>query len=434
LNNILCTLPVFLLTLLPANGNATQPEKPGVHCISDLISGLQSNNPIRRAHCAAELAKLGPKARGALPSLIKAMRDENKKVRFWVSRALKNIGPCVIGPLTKQLDNKNPAVRLLAVQTLGLLVPAPKAAVPTLIKALVDKDSAVRALSVEVLGRIKEEVALGPIMGILTSDNDVKVHRAAILAIGKFGHKAHKAVPILIKMVKDPSSYREWKWNGSMVSGGYKGSMAAESLAHIGSVCVIPLTNVFKDRTLCKSSRLAASSGLESMGPKAEPAVASLTKTLKDPDKDIREAALRVLEKIGPKAKAAMPKIGKLLADSSALVRFQAAVTLYGIDKNNPATVPALIQGIKKGNDRIRFASISMLGEIGAKAKAAVPVLAKALQDEDPDNRRAAARALGAMGPVAIRSIESLLRALSDPDKDVRAEASEAIERIKRKR
>jgi HEAT repeat protein len=79
------------------------------------------------------------------------------------------------------------------------------AAVPPLIDALRDRDPAVRLKAIEVLGRMGEDAgAAVPELVRLLDDPDIDVRKAAARTLGRIGPAAQTAVPSLMRKLFEP--------------------------------------------------------------------------------------------------------------------------------------------------------------------------------------------------------------------------------------
>jgi HEAT repeat protein len=402
--------------------------------LSNLVKGLKHNETDIRRKAAADLAKLGENAREALPALIEATKDDDERVRYFVKLSLSRIGQSSLPGLTKELSNKDARVRSAVAESLGLMAPVPKAAVSALLEALRDKNSAVRANAAFALGRCKDDKAIAPLVDLLKWDKNPDARWTTIVALGEFGAKSKVAIPLLLKIVKDPASYERKAPIGNFMAVESIGSLAARSLGQIGPDSAIPLAVVFKDPNCGRMSRLTAAWGLEQMGPKASPAVETLIYLVHDGDIEVRERAIRTLGSIGARSREANQTLIKSLDDPAASVRIWAAVALYQIDANNQYTVTALIKGLKDKESSARFGAAQQLELLGPKAHAALVDLVDALADQDPEVRRTVARALGQIGPAAKGAIPSLEKALKDQNQGVRESADKAIKKIRKDR
>ena len=70
-----------------------QADAAAGDCLDALIKGLALPDPRVRSEAAQALALLGPKAKGAVPMLTRAARDDDQAVRDAAADALNKIGP-----------------------------------------------------------------------------------------------------------------------------------------------------------------------------------------------------------------------------------------------------------------------------------------------------------------------------------------------------
>lgn len=107
-----------------------------------------------RLHAALMIRKIGH--RNGVPVLARAaLNDRSDAVRATAAKYMGKIGvkdPRSVGVLVRVLEDKSPAVRIRAVESLGL-VQLPSA-VPALQKALEDRNPGVRIRATEVMGRV----------------------------------------------------------------------------------------------------------------------------------------------------------------------------------------------------------------------------------------------------------------------------------------
>jgi HEAT repeat protein len=333
-----------------------------------LIRKLKNTNTSVRAESALALAESGPLAADAIPELIATMGDEDEEVRSCVALALAKIGTAAVLPLTKELGNKDPVVRSLAARSLGMVKPAPVVAATPLVKSLCDNEAGVRREATWALGRIRDESSLPALIDLIDREKDTDVRRSIIETIGEFGAKADNAIPILIRTVKNPSSYLGSAWSGGGERGNDLGSIAAQSLAKVGSASAIPLLDVFTDPKCERMPRLSAGWGLSLMGPDASAAVPRLIIVLEGSDEKLRLMSITVLKGIGPKASDAVPALVNALDDPSSWIRCNSAVALCNVCPRNGVSVPVLARCLKDGNTRVRFFAATELGLIGPAA------------------------------------------------------------------
>jgi len=105
---------------IPINQAVSRFRESGAS-ISDLISGMGDQDWIVRYAAAALLAEMEHDAREAEPTLIKAMSDENDRVRDKVLWTLFAIGSKSVPTFIQALEDPLPNLRMKAVKILGYL-------------------------------------------------------------------------------------------------------------------------------------------------------------------------------------------------------------------------------------------------------------------------------------------------------------------------
>ena len=176
-------------------------QQIGTNALPAIISMLSSNDP---RHAILACYDLGPKAKPAIPTLIKLLNDGY--TRGYIGAALDRIGSDSISPLIASLTNKNAFVRTEIVAALGNMPAYSEKSdalisngVPVLITSLQDESPQVRALAASSLGEIKSEPStVVPALIKCLDDSDVWTRWDSCLALGKFGAQAKPAVPALL--------------------------------------------------------------------------------------------------------------------------------------------------------------------------------------------------------------------------------------------
>jgi HEAT repeat protein len=219
--------------------------------IRRLISQLTVPEAEDRFHGAEELGKIGSAAKDAVPSLIKALKDEDNQVRLGAVKTLQRIGWAAkeaIPDLIKIIGNMNEdkLIRRRAIIALLNIGLEAKDTVPTFIEVLENKDE------------------------------DWEVHSAIVVALGRIGREAKDAVPTLVKflepdLAKYPIQY-----------------LVAWSLGKIGTKkAVLPLIRVLEN-TVLENNYL---------------------------DRTVPVRAILALGKIGSEAAQALPVLKKISKD-----------------------------------------------------------------------------------------------------------------------
>jgi HEAT repeat protein len=150
---------------------------------------------------------------------------------------------------------------------------------------------------------------------------------------------------------------------------------------------------------------------------KDEKTVHPLVRTLRDPDGDVRQAAVTALMFFSGAVSA--DHFVSLLKDPHAGVRWQAGKALEALGWQPSSDTQRVLRAVATGQ-------FSTAAGVGA---AAIDPLIAALKDEHSGNRRAAIEALSQMGDD--RVLKPLILALKDADASVRVAAVEALGRLR---
>jgi hypothetical protein len=119
-----------------------------------LAPGLADNDPAVRLVAAARLRQLGPLAAPATRQLVATLADTNQAAAEAAAEALIRIGPATVEPLAEQLTSPSISARKLALACLAKLGPAAKPAIPSIEQCKQDSDAEVRKLAEAALKRI----------------------------------------------------------------------------------------------------------------------------------------------------------------------------------------------------------------------------------------------------------------------------------------
>jgi HEAT repeat protein len=394
--------------------------------IPDLIQRLRHNESTVRKATAEVLGRLGPKAREAIPALLRAACDIDAAVRRAAAAALDQIdsdwptdpgATAAVPALIKEMGRRWPDISQAASLLLSRIG---RAAVPELARALADGASDRRQVFVaQTLGRIGPDAApaVAALAQALTSES-APVRRAAAEALAAIGPASEPAVPKLILLLAD--------WNPGVRQA------AARSLAQVGRA--------------------------------AELAVTALIQLLADRDDEVREAAIEALAHVGPGSVPVLQEFLHIL-DSRHLQEWLrqkvTAAEWYTNVAEHVAQGGAVQISYRRGDPVIediqreplkalrnlswcfqqavedhllmetaREAAVRALGKIGPMAGAAVPILMELLRDNKGRVRSAAARSLGQVGSSARAACPALVRSLADNSEPVRKAVAEALTHI----
>lgn len=300
--------------------------------------------------------------------------------------------------LIKALQDKRWAMRIGAADGLGMFAADAEPAIPALIRALSDNSGQVCELAADSLGTIHRATGRGTsaeLLRLLDHPN-VSVRLFAARAIAQIDPRREHAMAVLR----------------------------------------VPLKEVVEGDAMSSDRRYEAAQtamrALQSLGPKAAPAVPELVAILRTKDRSetneddyLRRAAAETLGHIGPAAKAAIPALVESLADPAMEVQAAAARTLPQI---SPDAVPAeLVKALgQRAESRAVDWAFQGFGEKG------VPALVAALGDPHRDVRRRAIGILYGLSAKATAALPSLKKATEDEDPVVRQEAIKALREIER--
>jgi HEAT repeat protein len=156
-----------------------------------------------------------------LAPLITALRSGDWIVRMHAAKALGRVRNAVaVEPLIPLLQDKVKAVREEAA---AALVAIGDAAIPSLLKALQHEDWLVRLHAVESLGKARSKRAVVPLLSVLFNDPDSAVREDAVRALGEIGDP--QAVEHLFTAMREPGLR----------------TLAVEALGQIGDRRAVPV-------------------------------------------------------------------------------------------------------------------------------------------------------------------------------------------------
>lgn len=282
-----------------------------------------------------------------------------------------------------------PAVRGQAAVTLGQQPSEYAAAfVSELSECLrTEKDNAVKVDVIVSLGRIGKLAKAGvlPLSSVL-KDAEATVRAAAAEALGRIGSDAKSAAPTLLTLMKDVDLNVKRQAIFAM------GRIEPDDIEPI----VSSLINVIKSET-SKDLRYETVVSLGLLVPKTVDVALAVSDTLGDADVETRKQACLTLARLGYVGKKTEPKIrATLLGDTDKEVRALAVRSLTSVFGSEAADlIPILIDRLKNDPDfEVRMALAEELGSMGPSGKSAVPALRAAMKDPQIKVREAATAAI----------------------------------------
>jgi HEAT repeat protein len=335
--------------------------------------------------------------------------------------------------------DEDPGIRAAAAEILGIMGPRARAAVPALVRALSHPSLPLRRSAAATLLKIKPE-GKAAVRGLAAAlrDRDKAVRDRAAAALGDMGPAAADAVPALLMLLKEEAVQEHVARlaPGSLSSAedepthspGAPVVVAAAALRRIGPAAVASLLRTLKDGNPC--IRLVACDALDPAGPGGKAIVPVLIEILREcKDYDARLGAIRRLELLGPAAAEAVPVLIALLEEKNFRHREAAISTLGEIGPKAIAAAPALMKLLVEREVSYWGSCIlRTLHDIGVPAQELLPTLLNALdEDEIPEACRAFLMAYDKEGKAAVPALLRLLK-----DKKTASRAGKALKVIDR--
>ena len=167
-------------------------------------------------------------------------------------------------------------------------------------------------------------------------------------------------------------------------------------------------------RAINPDRRAKAAESLGELGPRAMPAVRSLTSALTDPSRKVQLEALLALERIGPEARTAVPDLIAILKGRAPDLHSGAITALASIGHDAADAVPVLVAVLEGDDEELATsAGLALARILPAESdglRQVIPVLVKSLKNDEADVRREAVAGLGAAGRVALPALIRLVR------------------------
>jgi HEAT repeat protein len=168
-------------------------------------------NPQLRGPAARVLARIGPKAAGAVQPLIAAAKDGDPQFRAEINFALAAIGAASAPAsqmLAESVASDDPHIRESALYALREIGPGAKAASPALVKRMQTDDSFDAMAAAWALSTIApDDSAIAPkVVAKLTSglsSEDAQTRHESIAALAAWGPAAKSATEALTRILKD---------------------------------------------------------------------------------------------------------------------------------------------------------------------------------------------------------------------------------------
>lgn len=181
--------------------------------IDALIKGLQKEDFGWSSSYGHALVHLGQKNPEVIAALVKALEDQNQRVRKTVVEILGKIKPLnnlsVIEGLLKASKDQEQGVRVDAITALGKLKPANNPSViEGLLKALKDQEQGVRLAAITALGKFKPATSdvIEALFNILLHEGEKKLRDAAACALVELSQESPELLERFVKGLRSKHS------------------------------------------------------------------------------------------------------------------------------------------------------------------------------------------------------------------------------------
>jgi HEAT repeat protein len=355
----------------------------GPEDVPALVKALTDENARVRSEAAADLGMIGSAAVAAVPVLLKLSKeDRDPFTRVQAAKAVASIdskNETALAMLVESLNDKAGRVRKQAAECLGDLGPRGKSAVGPLLKMLRDPDPAVSWAAIDALGQIGP-AAEAAVPGLVEALTDAGTRGAAVDALGQIGRHARPAIPALEKIVKGEDVSARWA--------------AASALVRIGGSGLKTGVRYLLETATHNRERNWTDAYTILMAPTARAALPVLLDAVRDPA--IRDIAWETaVDSSIYLTKDPLADVKGFLQDNDAGVRCVAAWCLHCARAVELKQVIAVqTDTLKAADPWARRQAARFVGRLGPYGKDAAPALAAALEDTDEGVRQAAAAAL----------------------------------------
>lgn len=305
----------------------------GAAAVSALAAVLRGGSYERRVAAAQALAEIGEA--GVLKPLLVALKDPEALVRSAAAHGLARLGDIQAVPgLVAALRDRERKVRVAVISTLGQL--GDMQAVNALQAMVKDRDWEVRAVLAEALGRLGDKSALPTVMGLL-QDRDEEVRQNAADAAGRLGDEGAMET-LVFAMVDEHMGVRQaaaralssldpyWERNPKARA---LIPQLQQAMRHHDSGVQFAASGLLRRLTGRTGLETAVTPGTEIFGRTGNQAFDILQNLLRDPDAEVRLAAIEAIVRM--KIPASVPALQGALNDQNRWVKQAADQGLLAI-------------------------------------------------------------------------------------------------------
>ena len=329
-----------------------------------LVDALDDTCGGVRGGAVDALGDMGAAAKPAVPALLRiAATDRGASAIVTVGRkarrALARIGAPAVPSLVNALGHCDVRYRRAAAAALNSMTEsapaAAREAIAPLLKALEDPDDVVRAHAAIATWNATRDVARTvPVLDALVrkarpswTDEGWDVRGLAIRGLGHVGPDAERAIPVLIDVIRDESTY-DYHRNDAVVALGQIGPAAKAALPHI-----------FQQRfSLYRAFRENAAVATRRIDPEARVPIAVVVHQIQHHPVYVHIAIVVLQELDADSRRAFESMVVPLLKCSDSAVRLAAVKSLEAIGPGTEVSIDAL-QDLQRDDDKvvIRFAA-----------------------------------------------------------------------------
>ena len=435
---IFYTASTLILSFLLASANE----------VDDLIKDLSSGDKAKRREAARSLSFLGPKAKAAVPALVKGLDDDEEQVFFWSVTALAKIGPDAQEATPELIDRLRRSPRRykdqIQVRIIHALTQIGSPAIPKLSEALSSNDKSIRYGAAIVLGNLGPDAQeAAPKLFDLLKDETEKIRAASGSALGKMGPSAYPQIMQGLSSENDKvrgaaASAVIWLPKDSLPAIRLAEQLTQETsddvkviglkaLSQIGFSAsrLFPLLKPTLDTDVTQLKQ-AGLSGILSLRPNSKVAVPYLVSRLNSPETNKRSQAIDILGRMGKDAQEAAPKLILQLSNAGEEEQKNICRALINI---GPASIPAILESsITSPLTELKGSEwqAACLSGIGIQA---VPHLTEALKREPSSDKVVLLALIGLqkIGDKSINTQQAILPLLVHESASLRAAALKAL-------
>jgi HEAT repeat protein len=339
---------------------------PDYNSVAERLAQSRSRNATVRDHALWELARQGPAAAAAAPALVEALNDPT--MEELAGKALREIGPPAVPALVKAMRDERFRVRFWATENLAVVSGFSGKVTQYYVQALRDPDRRIRSLAASARGAFGANPVIGvPALARALHDKHIDVSTAAVITLGALGSSAKEAVPALIEIIKHGDKRLRERAINTLGAIGPKAEAAVPALVSLVRK---------RDPNLCGAAVMT----LGRIGYNAGAAVPVLVSLVRKRDPKYCGAAVVALGSIGPKAGAAVPFLVALIKKRDPSCE-DAVKALGRMGLAAKEAVPTLAELLE--DKELRDAAVVALTRLGLVARAAIPALDKASRHSD---------------------------------------------------